>query len=137
MSRCFRYDVIDATHLPDFNQVEGIVVDKNLTLRHMIGLLKQFAKTFAHTEEVKVVPGYFPFTEPSVELFAKHPDLGWIELGGAGLFRPELVQPLAQKDVQVLAWGIGVDRLGMFNLGIKDIRNLFSKDLAYLRKAKV
>jgi len=137
ISRCFRYDVIDSTHLPDFNQVEGIVVDKNLTLRHMIGLLKQFAKIFAHTDEVKVVPGYFPFTEPSVELFAKHPELGWIELGGAGVCRPGVVQPLVQKDVQVLAWGIGVDRLGMFNLGIKDIRNLFSKDLAYLRKAKV
>jgi len=137
IARCFRYDVIDATHLPDFNQMEGIVVEENLNFRHLIGLLKMFAKVFAKTSEIKVVPGYFPFTEPSAELFAKHPKLGWVELGGAGLFRPEVVHPLTGRNISVIAWGLGVDRLGMFDMGIKDIRDLFTHDLEVLRNAKV
>ncbi|MBD3249703.1 phenylalanine--tRNA ligase subunit alpha [Candidatus Woesearchaeota archaeon] len=136
MARCFRYDVIDATHLPDFNQVEGIVVEEGLDIRHLFGLLQMFAKEFADTDEIKLVPAYFPFTEPSVELFAKHPDLGWIELGGAGIFRPELTRPLG-VNVPVIAWGMGIDRIAMFKLGIKDIRNLFSHDLKKLRESKV
>ena len=136
MTRCFRYDVIDATHLPDFNQVEGIIVEEGLTLRHLFGLLKMFAKEFADTEEIRLVPAYFPFTEPSVELFAKHPDLGWIELGGAGIFRPELTNALG-VNTPVLAWGMGIDRIAMFKLGIKDIRHLFSHDLKVLRESKV
>jgi len=136
ITRCFRYDVIDATHLPDFNQVEGIVVEEGLSIKHLFGLLQMFARKFAGTNEIKLVPGYFPFTEPSVELFAKHPELGWIELGGAGIFRPEVTNPLGVK-VPVIAWGIGVDRLAMFKLGLKDIRDLFSHDLDILRKTKV
>jgi phenylalanyl-tRNA synthetase alpha chain len=137
ITRCFRYDVIDATHLPDFNQTEGIVVGEGLTLRHLVGLLRQFAREFADTDEVRVVPGYFPFTEPSAELFAKHPQMGWIELGGAGIFRPEVVQPLLGKHVSVLAWGIGIDRIAMFKLGIKDIRDLYSHNMETLRSSKV
>ena len=95
-----------------------------------------FAKEFAGTAEIKLVPGYFPFTEPSVELFAKHPEMGWIELGGAGIFRPELTKPLG-VNVPVIAWGLGIDRLGMFKLGIKDIRKLFSHELDFLRKVKI
>jgi len=136
IARNFRYDIIDATHLPDFNQVEGIIVEEGLNLRHLFGLLQMFAKEFADTDEIKLVPGYFPFTEPSVELMAKHPQLGWIELGGAGIFRPELTRPLGVK-VPVLAWGLGIDRIAMFKLGIKDIRQLYSHDLDFLRKAKV
>src|SRR3990167_2025909 len=109
IARCFRYDVIDATHLADFHQTEGIIVEEGLTLRHLFGLLQMFAKEFAGAEEVKLVPGYFPFTEPSVELYAKHPQLGWIELGGAGIFRPEVVTPLLGKNVSVCAWGLGID----------------------------
>jgi phenylalanyl-tRNA synthetase alpha chain len=97
ITRCFRYDVIDATHNCDFYQTEGIVAGEGLNLKHLFGLLKMFAKEFAETDEIKLVPAYFPFTEPSVELFAKHPKLGWIELGGAGIFRPELVKPLTTK----------------------------------------
>lgn len=137
IGRCFRYDVIDATHLADFNQVEGIVVEEKITLKELIGLLKLFAKELCQTNEVRVVPSYFPFTEPSAGLYAKHPDLGWLELGGAGIFRPEMVKPLVGKHVGVIAWGIGIDRIGMFKLGIKDIRNLFSHDLEFLRNARV
>ena len=136
IARCFRYDVIDATHNCDFYQTEGIVAEKGLTLRHLIGLLKFFAKEFAGADEVKVVPGYFPFTEPSATLYAKHPHLGWIELGGSGIFRPEMTKALG-VDVPVIAWGIGIDRIAMFKLGLKDIRELFSHNLEFLRNAKV
>ncbi len=137
IGRCFRYDVIDATHLADFNQVEGIVVEENITLKQLIGLLKLFAREFCKTDKVKVVPSYFPFTEPSAGLYAKHPQLGWLELAGAGIFRPEMVKPLLGRHVGVLAWGIGIDRIAMFKLGLKDIRELFSHDLEFLRNARV
>ncbi len=137
ITRVFRHDVIDATHLPDFNQTEGIIVEEGMTFRHLVGLLKTFAKEFADTEEIRIVPGYFPFTEPSAELYAKHPQLGWIELGGAGIFRPEVVVPLLGKNISVCAWGLGIDRIGMFKLGFKDIRDLFSHDLAFLRNTPV
>ena len=137
IARCFRPDVVDATHNVDFNHTEGIVVEDGLNFRHLVGLLKMFAKEFAGADKIRIVPGYFPFTEPSAELFAKHPELGWIELGGAGMLRPEVVKPLVGREVPVLAWGIGIDRIAMFKLGIKDIRHLFSHDLEFLRKARV
>ncbi|MBI4447682.1 phenylalanine--tRNA ligase subunit alpha [Candidatus Woesearchaeota archaeon] len=135
ISRCFRYDIIDATHNCDFYQTEGIVIEEGLTFRHLKSLLKMFAEEFAETESIKIKPAYFPFTEPSAELFAKHPDLGWIELGGSGIFRPEVTKPLG-VDVPVIAWGLGIDRIGMFKMGIKDIRQLFSHDLNFLRSLK-
>ncbi len=134
--RCFRYDVIDATHLPDFNQTGGFVVEKNLNLRHLFGLLRLFAKEFADADQIKVVPAYFPFTEPSAALYAKHPEIGWIELAGAGMFRPEMTAPLGVKE-PVIAWGVGLERLAMFRLGLKDIRQLFSHDLEFLRSARM
>ncbi|HLC96544.1 MAG TPA: phenylalanine--tRNA ligase subunit alpha [Candidatus Nanoarchaeia archaeon] len=137
IARCFRPDVVDATHAVDFNQVEGIVVEEGLDFRHLKGLLQLFAEEFAETDQIKITPAYFPFTEPSAELHAKHPELGWIELGGSGIFRPELVKPLLGKHMSVLAWGIGIDRLAMFKLGLNDIRQLFSQDLNLLREAKV
>ncbi|MEK6953297.1 MAG: phenylalanine--tRNA ligase subunit alpha [Nanoarchaeota archaeon] len=135
IARCFRPDVIDATHNVDFYQTEGIVLEESLNFRHLKGLLKMFAEEFANTSQIKIKPAYFPFTEPSAELFAKHPDLGWIELAGSGIFRPEMTYPLGVK-VPVLAWGIGIDRIGMLNMEIKDIRQLFSYDLDFLRKVK-
>ena len=137
VARCFRYDVIDSTHLVDFYQTEGIVVEENLNFGHLKSLLKMFAEEFAEAEEIKITPGYFPFTEPSAELHAKHPELGWIELAGSGIFRPEMVKPLLGREIPVLAWGIGIDRIAMFKLGLKDIRQLFSHDLEFLRNAKV
>ena len=78
------------------------------------------------------VPGYFPFTEPSVEIHVKHPVLGWIELGGAGIFRPEVTKPM-DVDVPVLAWGIGIDRMALMSLGLNDLRELFSPDIENVR----
>lgn len=134
---CFRRDVVDATHLNNFFQVEGFVIEENLTLRHLFGMLKMFAKEVAGSSEFRIMPGYFPFTEPSASLLVKHEKMGWIELGGAGIFRPELVMPLTGKDITVIAWGLGIDRLAMFKHGVDDIRTVFTHDLKYLREAKL
>ncbi len=135
-SRVFRPDVLDATHLSEFNQLEGFVVGKDISFKHLLGLLDQFAREIAGAEETMFTPCYYPFTEPSVSLHAKHPKLGWVELGGAGIFRPEFTETLGVKD-RVIAWGLGVDRLAMFNLGIKDIRDLFSQKLEWLRNKSI
>ncbi len=136
MARVFRPDVLDATHLIEFNQVEGIVIGENLNLRNVLGLLEMFAKEVAGATQIKFLPDYYPFTEPSVQMSAKHPEMGWVEFAGAGIFREELTKPLG-VDVPVLAWGIGLDRLAMFKLGLKDVRYLFSTDLKWLREQKM
>ncbi len=134
VARCFRPDVVDASHLIEFNQLEGFIVGE-YSFRHLLGLLESFAAEIAGAEKVKFFPDYYPFTEPSVQLSALHPELGWVEFGGAGIFRPEIMENLGIKG-RALAWGLGVDRLAMFKLGIKDIRQLFSQDLDWLRNAE-
>ncbi len=136
ISRCFRPDVIDVTHGVEFNQCEGIVIGETLNFKHLLGLLKMFAIEFTGTRNVRFFPDYYPFTEPSIQMSVKHPEMGWIELAGAGTFRPELTEPLGVKE-PVLAWGLGIDRLAMFKLGIDDIRELFSKNLDWLRNQKM
>jgi phenylalanyl-tRNA synthetase alpha chain len=133
IARCYRPDVLDATHLVEFNQIEGIVIDENLSFKNLLGLLKQLALEFAGVEKVRFTPDYYPFTEPSVQMDGYHPKLGWIELAGAGIFRPELTEPLGIKH-PVLAWGPGIDRLAMCKLDVNDIRYLFAQDLDWIRK---
>lgn len=130
--RCFRYDEVNATHGADFYQTEGIVLGKDVNLRSLLGLLKMFATEIAGAEEVKYVPGYFPFTEPSIEVHIKHPVLGWFELGGSGIFRPEVTHPLG-IEVPVLAWGLGIDRMALMHLGLNDLRELFSPNIENVR----
>ncbi|MHA1143229.1 MAG: phenylalanine--tRNA ligase subunit alpha [Candidatus Helarchaeota archaeon] len=136
IDKVFRPDVLDAKHALEFHQVEGIVLDEGLTLRNLFGVLSQFARELGF-KEVKFKPGYFPFTEPSVEAFVKHEKLGWIEILGSGLFRPEVLIPFGidYPRVQCLAWGIGIGRLAMIRLGLDDIRELHSQNLEYLRTA--
>ncbi len=136
IARCFRYDAVDATHAPDFYQVEGIVLGNEINFKTLLGLLQLFGQEIAKAKEFQFRPAYFPFTEPSVELHVKHPELGWMELGGAGMFRPEVTVPLG-VDVPVIAWGLGLDRMAMVALGIQDIRDLFSKDLDFIRTKKI
>jgi phenylalanyl-tRNA synthetase alpha chain len=136
IARCFRYDQVDATHAPDFYQIEGIVLGSDINFRTLLGLLNLFAREIAQAQESKFLPAYFPFTEPSVELHVRHPRLGWIELGGAGLFRPEVVQPLGIT-VPVIAWGLGLDRMAMVALEMHDIRDLFTADLDMIRSKSV
>ncbi len=130
--RCFRYDQVDATHGADFYQTEGIVLGENVNLRTLLGLLKMFAEEVAGAQEVKYVPGYFPFTEPSIEVHIKHPVLGWFELGGSGIFRPEVTKAMG-VDVPVLAWGLGIDRMALMHLGLNDLRELFTPDIESVR----
>ncbi|MDR0375917.1 MAG: phenylalanine--tRNA ligase subunit alpha [Treponema sp.] len=132
MLRCFRYDRVDATHLSDFYQTEGIALGDEVNLRTLLGFLEMFAVEIAGAKEVKYVPGYFPFTEPSVEVHIKHPALGWFELGGSGIFRPEVTASLGVH-APVAAWGIGIDRMALMALGLNDLRELFSYDIEHVR----
>ena len=137
IARIYRPDKLDITHLTEFNQCEGIVLGEKVNFRQLLGLITEFMKKFAGTDKVRFVPCYFPFTEPSVEGQAWHPQLKkWIEVAPAGILRPEVTQPFGIK-VPVLAWGIGIDRLFMIRNGISDIRELFSQDIEYLREAKL
>ena len=130
--RCFRYDKVDATHLADFYQTEGIALGEKVNLKTLLGLLKMFAVEVAGAEDYRFVPGYFPFTEPSVEIHIRHPKLGWFELGGSGIFRPEVTKPLG-IEVPVAAWGLGIDRMALVALGLNDLRDLFTPDIEQVR----
>ena len=137
VARCFRPDKVDATHLTEFNQLEGIMLNPDVNLRSLLGLLKEFATKITGTDKVRFRPAYFPFTEPSVQGMFWHEGLKkWIEIMPAGIFRPELTAPLG-INVPVMAWGFGVDRLFMIKENIADMRDLFTHDLKLLRDAKV
>jgi len=136
IARCYRPEVVDKTHLTEFNQVEGIVVDESLTLRDLLGVLKKFAVEMAGADKIKFRPDYFPFTEPSVELAAYKEGYGWVEFGGSGIFRPEVTEPLGIR-IPVIAWGLGVDRLFMMRAGIEQIGRIFTQDLDWLRRQAV
>jgi phenylalanyl-tRNA synthetase alpha chain len=134
--RCFRPDIIDATHGAEFNQMGGIVIDEGLNFRNLLGLLKEVVIGATGFDKVRFRPDYFPFTEPSVEVSARHPEMGWIELAGAGMFREELTKPLG-IDIPVIAWGFGIDRMAMMRLNIEDIREMFSRNLDWLRNSRL
>lgn len=132
--RCFRPDVIDATHGVEFNQMGGFVIAPGLHFRHLLGLLRTVAAELSGATEFRFIPCYYPFTEPSVQLSAKVPGRGWMELCGAGMFRPEMLEALGVRE-PVIAWGFGIDRLAMIKLDLADIRDLFSPSLDRLRTA--
>ena len=132
IDRNFRPDVIDWEHLIELDQLEGIVIGKSLNITHLLGLLKLFVEEIIDAKEYKFVPGYFPFTEPSVELHVKYKG-DWMEIGGAGIFRPEINQIVNIK-YPIIAWGLGIQRMYMVKNKINDIRKIFSNDLKYLRE---
>jgi phenylalanyl-tRNA synthetase alpha chain len=131
IDRVYRRESIDATHLPEFDQLEGVVLDRDVGFRHLLGLLREFFLKMGF-EDVRFRPGYFPYTEPSVEPEVYVEGLGWVELGGAGVFRKEVTKPLGIKG-RVLAWGLGMGRLAMLRLGMKDLRKLYQPDIGWLR----
>jgi phenylalanyl-tRNA synthetase alpha chain len=130
LDRNFRPDAVDATHHVEFAQCEGIVGEPGTTLRDLIGLFQELAASIG-IHELRVRPSYFPFTEPSVEGWVRHPRLGWIEVFPGGMLRPEVLGPL-EVGVPVAAWGIGVARLAMIALRANDIRELYTDDLGRL-----
>ncbi|MEZ0319496.1 MAG: phenylalanine--tRNA ligase subunit alpha [Pyrobaculum sp.] len=133
IGRVFRPEKLDPKHSMEFHQLDGIVVGPGLTFKHLLGQLEEIARALG-MRRVRFRPAYFPFTSPSVEVYAEHPTLGWVEFGGAGVFRPEVTEPLGVKNSRVLAWGWGLDRVAMILLGIDDIRDLFTKDLGKLKE---
>ena len=136
LGKCFRNETVDWSHGFEFNQAEGIVIDKNANFKHLLGYLKQFFNKMGF-EKIRMRPAYFPYTEPSVEIDVWHPEKKtWLELGGAGIFRPEVIVPLLGKNIPVLAWGPGFDRILMDYFEIKDLRELYKNDLSKLRKMK-
>ncbi|MBN2141985.1 phenylalanine--tRNA ligase subunit alpha [Candidatus Woesearchaeota archaeon] len=136
VGKVFRNETMDWSHLFEFSQVDGIVVDENANFRHLLGYLKSFFKKMGY-EEARFRPAYFPYTEFSVEIDVFHPKhKKWFELGGAGIFRPEVVKPLLGIDVPVLAWGPGFDRIIIDYFKITDIRELYKNDVKQLREMK-
>ncbi len=131
IGRVFRKENIDSTHLPEFYQIEGIIHEKEANFKQLIGVLKEFYKRMGF-EKVRCRPGYFPYTEPSMEVDV-YWNNQWMELGGSGIFRPEVTEPIGVKN-PVLAWGLGLERLAMMKFGLKDIRELYISDLDWLRK---
>jgi len=136
VGKCFRNETIDWSHGFEFNQTEGIVIDKDAGFCHLLGYLKEFFSKMGF-DDVKFVPSYFPYTEPSVEVYGYLKEKKvWIEIGGAGIFRPEVVIPLLGEYIPVLAWGPGFDRTLMDYYKIKDLREFYNNDLTKLREVK-
>ncbi len=136
VGKCFRNETVDWSHGFEFNQTEGIVVDKDANFRHLLGYLKQFAKKMG-LGKIRFRPAYFPYTEPSVEGDVWNEERQeWIELFAAGMLRPEVTTALFGKHIPTLAWGPGIDRIIMKIMDIKDMRELYKNDLSQLRRIK-
>jgi phenylalanyl-tRNA synthetase alpha chain len=133
VDRVYRNEQVTYKNTAEFHQIEGIVVDKGVTLRDLMGTLKAFYARFG-LKKVKFWPCYFPYTEPSAEATVYVPKLKrWMELCGMGLFRPEVLAPMGIK-YPVLAWGGGLERLAMLELGLDDIRVLYGNRLSWIRR---
>ncbi len=136
VNKVFRNETLDWKHLFEFNQVEGIVIDPDANLKNLKGYLLEFFGKMGFTD-VKLIPAHFPYTEPSMEVHVFNPEKKeWVELGGSGIFRPEVVKPLLGIDVPVLAWGLGMERIITAYYGINDLRSLYDNDIKRLREIK-
>jgi phenylalanyl-tRNA synthetase alpha chain len=135
VGRNFRNEKVDWKHLAEFDQVEGIVVDPDVTFPDLLGYLQIFFKAMGFPQ-ARFRPSYYPYTEPSVGIDVFHPVKKiWYELGGAGVFRPECVEPILGEDIPVLAWGPGIGRIVMDQYNIIDIREQYQNDLDQLKKS--
>ena len=132
IGRVYRRETIDTTHLAEFEQLEGIVMDEGVTFGNLLGILREFYHRMGF-EGVRFKPSYYPYTEPSLDAEVYVEGIGWIEMGGAGVFREEVTAPLG-INYPVLAWGLGVSRIAMLRLGLKDLRYLHKSDVAFLRE---
>jgi phenylalanyl-tRNA synthetase alpha chain len=128
IGRAFRNETVDRTHVADFDQAEGIVVGKDLNFANLKGYLSEFFERMGY-DEFRLVPTYYPYTEMSTEVQVwDEEDEEWLGMGGAGLFRPEVVEPLIGVEATVLAWGLGVGRIGMMAAELDSVRDLYSND---------
>jgi phenylalanyl-tRNA synthetase alpha chain len=129
----YRNETISFKHLPVFHQVDGIIIDEEANLASLMGTLQEFYSKMGFGR-VKFKPAFYPYTEPSVDVVVYMESRGkWIEMGGAGIFRPEVTLPLGCK-YPVLAWGLGIERLAMIRFGVSDIRELYGTNLGELEK---
>ncbi|MEI7433418.1 MAG: phenylalanine--tRNA ligase subunit alpha [Methanomicrobiales archaeon] len=135
IGRVYRRETIDTTHLAEFEQLEGVVMDEGVTFGNLLGILREFYHRMGFTG-VRFKPSYYPYTEPSLDAEVYVEGLGWIEMGGAGVFREEVTAPLG-INYPVLAWGLGVSRIAMLRLGLKDLRYLHQSDIAFLREKPI
>ncbi|MFB6071992.1 MAG: phenylalanine--tRNA ligase subunit alpha [Halobacterium sp.] len=138
VEKAYRNDTLDATHLLEFFQIEGWVMAEDLSVRDLMGTFREFYSQFGITD-LEFKPTYNPYTEPSFELFGRHPETGeLIEIGNSGIFRPEMLEPLG-VDADVMAWGLALERLLMLVTGFEDIRDVHGTlcDLEFLRDAEV
>ncbi|MFB6126703.1 MAG: phenylalanine--tRNA ligase subunit alpha [Halolamina sp.] len=138
VQKAYRNDTLDATHLLEFFQIEGWVMAEELSVRDLMGTFEEFYAQFGITD-VQFKPHYNPYTEPSFELFGRHPETDeLIEIGNSGMFREEVLRPLG-VDCDVMAWGLALERLAMLYTGAEDIRDLHGTlcDLEFLREAEV
>ncbi|MDA4128351.1 MAG: phenylalanine--tRNA ligase subunit alpha [Thaumarchaeota archaeon] len=133
VGRVYRNENLDYKHLAEFHQMDGIMIGENLNVRNLMGFLNEFYKKLGMSS-VKLWPSYFPYTEPSLQVMG-YSNLAkdWIELGGSGVFRPEVTWPLGVRK-PVLAWGLGIERLILLRLGLDDLRTLYESDLGWLRR---
>ncbi|KAL3909172.1 MAG: hypothetical protein SGILL_008192 [Bacillariaceae sp.] len=134
IDRVFRNETMDATHLCEFHQVEGLVADYDLSLGDLIGTIETFFKKIGITQ-LRFKPAFNPYTEPSMEIFGYHPDLKkWTEIGNSGMFRPEMLQPMGlPENVRVIAWGLSLERPTMIKYRISNIRDLFGHKVEMAR----
>ena len=132
LGRVFRNEKVSYKHLVEFNQIEGIIVGKDTTLRDLMGIQREFYKRMG-LDKVKFWPTFFPYTEPSLQSMVYNERLGkWVELFGMGIFRPEVTKPLGITK-PVLAWGGGIERIAMLKYGVNDVREFYNNDLKWLR----
>ena len=133
--RTFRADTADATHLPAFNQIEGLAVDRNITMGDLAGTIDEFVRAFFGGEvKSRLRPSYFPFTEPSAEFDIARPDGSWLELGGCGMVHPNVLRNcgIDPEEWQGFAFGFGIDRLAVMRHEIDDIREFVNNDTRFL-----
>ena len=140
IDRVFRNEATDATHLYEFHQVEGLVADRNLNIKHLMGTIEEFFRRMGITD-IKFKPTFNPYTEPSMEVYGYHPLLKrMVEVGNSGIFRPEMLQPLGlPEDITVIAWGLSLERPAMINYNIDNIRDLLGHQvpLKFIRTNRI
>jgi phenylalanyl-tRNA synthetase alpha chain len=135
--RVFRRDTPDATHMPVFHQIEGLVVDRNITMADLAGTIEAFTKAFFGSEVTsRLRPSYFPFTEPSAEFDIQRPDGSWLELGGCGMVHPNVLTAcdLDPEEWSGFAFGFGIDRMAVMRHNIADIRDMYVNDIRFVEQ---
>ena len=135
--RVFRRDTADATHMPVFHLIEGLVIDKGISLADLAGTIEAFTESyFGPGFSSRLRPNHFPFTEPSAEFDIQRPDGSWLELGGCGMVHPNVLRAggVDPEEWSGFAFGFGIDRLAQMKFAVDDLRDMYSNDIRFLRQ---